>query len=92
MPSVLARKGMAARDRVADAFRHYFRTKGHEEGSNWIKNRWATSLEHGLSVNDIARFEVGGGLAVMVNTVPATFWLTYFIFSNPDLLEEIRKD
>lgn len=70
----------------------YFRAEGHKEGSVLIQNRFATSAKNGVAIEDIARYEVGGSISILVNTTPAVFWLVYFLYSEPELLEEIRKE
>lgn len=40
----------------------------------------------------MARFEVGGSLAVLVNTVPASFWTLVLFYSHPGLLAKLRKE
>ncbi|KAA8567833.1 hypothetical protein EYC84_008288 [Monilinia fructicola] len=66
--------------------------EGHKEGSVLIQNRFATSAKNGVAIEDIARYEVGGSISILVNTTPAVFWLVYFLYSEPELLEEIRKE
>jgi cytochrome P450 len=92
LPSILARKGIAGREKVAKAFQDYFRLKGHEWGSALIKNRYGLNAEKGLSVEDNARFEIGGGIAMLVNTAPPIFWMLVLVYSNPELLDDIRKE
>lgn len=92
LPSVLARKGIAGRAKVAEAFEHYYQTGGHEEGSVLARNRYETSLKNGVSVKDIARYEVGGATAILVNTAPAAFWMLLYVYSHPGMLEELRKE
>jgi len=92
LPSILARKGIAGRENVAKAFQNYFRLKGHEGGSALIKNRYGLNAEKGLSIEDNARFEVAGGIAMLVNTAPPVFWMLVLVYSNPELLDDIRKE
>ena len=47
---------------------------------------------NGLKLEDIARFEVGGALAALVNTRPVTFWMLLLIFMTPGLLSDIRQE
>lgn len=91
-PSIFARKGVEGRYNVAVAFLRYFRLKGQDQGSVLIQNRFETSTKHGVSIADTARFEVGGALAIVVNTAPAAFWMMYFIYSHPGLLDQIREE
>ncbi|KAI4278020.1 MAG: hypothetical protein LQ337_001349 [Flavoplaca oasis] len=92
LPYLTARKACRARDRVANAFRMYFEAKYHEYGSMLVQQRYNTSVQHKVSVDDIARFEVGGSLAVLVNTAPAVFWMLFYLYSNPIVLEECRTE
>jgi cytochrome P450 len=92
LPSVLARKAIAGRSKVVKAFEDYFNNGGHENASILMRNRYETSSRNGISNKDIARYEVGGSLAVLVNTAPAAFWMLLYVFSYPDVLEDIRRE
>lgn len=87
-----APKGYRGRETVAKAFVKYYNNKGHESGSAWAKNRLNVSIKNGISVEDTAKFECGGGIAILVNTVPATFWMLYHIYSNPLVLADLRQE
>ncbi|KAI4249041.1 MAG: hypothetical protein LQ352_005748 [Teloschistes flavicans] len=91
-PSLTARSSYRARKVVGEAFRKYFEAKHHETGSMLVRNRYNTSTENKIPIADIARYEVGGTLAILVNTAPATFWLLFYMFSHPEVLEECRKE
>ncbi|MCJ1470534.1 hypothetical protein MMC07_009180 [Pseudocyphellaria aurata] len=92
LPSITARKGIAGRDKVAKAFENYFRIDGHKNASILMRNRYETSAKNEISEEDIARFEVGGSIAILVNTVPAAFWMLLLVYSYPGLLNDIRKE
>ncbi|KAL7620711.1 hypothetical protein AAE478_009708 [Parahypoxylon ruwenzoriense] len=77
LPSITARKPIAARTKVAKAFEAYYKAGGVQK-------------ESGLE--DIARYEVGGSIAVLVNTAPSAFWTLLLIHSHPGLLDDIRKE
>jgi cytochrome P450 len=91
-PSILARTGLRARDRIAQAFEQYFHSGGIEEASVLMHNRYEVGARNGVPVADIARYEVGGVIAILVNTAPAAFWLMYFVYADAKLLEDIRKE
>ncbi|MCJ1244726.1 hypothetical protein MMC30_001925 [Trapelia coarctata] len=91
-PSITARKGVAGRARVAEAFEEYFTTGGHKQGSVVIQKRFEVSSKYGISIGDTARYTMGGALALVVNTAPAAFWILFFVYSCPGLLEELRKE
>jgi hypothetical protein len=92
MPSITASKGYRGRETVARAFVDYYDNKGHESGSAWAKNRFNVSIKNGISVEDTAKFECGGGIAILVNTVPSVFWMLYHVYSNPLVLEDLRQE
>lgn len=92
LPSITARKPIAARSKVANAFEAYYRAGGIEQASALAKLRYQAEINNGVPIEDIARYEVGGSIAIMVNTAPAAFWTLFLLFSHPGLLEEIRKE
>jgi Cytochrome P450 len=92
LPSIMARKGIAGRTRVVNAFERYFQAGGHEKASVFMRNRYAASFKHGVPIKDIARYEVGGSLAVLVNTAPSAFWMLLYVFSFPEVLQDIRRE
>lgn len=57
-----------------------------------IKNRYETSLRNGISVEDIARYEVGGATAILVNTASAAFWMLFLVYSRRKLLADLRQE
>ena len=92
LPSITARKGIAGRVIVANAFEQYFRDGGHKTGSILAKNRYEVAAKNGVALADIARYEVGGAVAILVNTSPAAFWTLFFIYSTPGLLDDVRSE
>ena len=92
VPSVTARKGCSGRAVVSQAFEEYFRNKGHEQGSALVQSRYNNSMENKIPLADIARYEVGGAIAILVNTTPAVFWVLYYVFAHPNVLEDTRKE
>jgi len=91
-PSLLARESFQAREFMTKAFTQYFKNGGHNEGSALIRTRYEHSTEHKIPVEDIARFEVGGAIAILVNTSPASFWMAYHLYSDPAALEDCRRE
>ncbi|KAL8629938.1 hypothetical protein Q9189_004375 [Teloschistes chrysophthalmus] len=81
-----------AREILGEAFREYFEAKHYETASILVQNRYNTSAENKMPLADIARHELVGSFAILVNIVPATFWLLFFIFSHPEVLEECREE
>lgn len=92
LPSLMARKALAGRARVAGAFENYFLARGHEQASMLAQKRYETSEKNGIATKDIARYEIGGAIALLVNTAPAAFWMLLLIHAYPGLREEIREE
>lgn len=92
VPSLTAAKARRGRDIVRQAFLEYFQNKGHENGSALVNTRHNVSTKHKIPLADIARYEVGGAIAILINTAPALFWMVFYVFSQPDVLEDCRKE
>ena len=70
LPALTARKGHRSRKFLGKAFERYFQSKSHESGSVLVQKRYETSMKNKIPLADIARYEVGGSIAVLVNTAP----------------------
>ncbi|KAI3394539.1 hypothetical protein diail_2588 [Diaporthe ilicicola] len=92
LPSITARKPIAARTKVAKAFEEYYKAGGVKKASALAQLRYKAEVDNNVPLADIARYEVGGSIAVLVNTAPAAFWTLLLLFSHPGLLAEIRKE
>lgn len=92
LPSITARKPVAARAKVAKAFEAYYKAGGVQKASALAQMRYQSEADNNLSVEDIARYEVGGSIAILVNTAPSTFWTLFLLHAHPGLLEDIRAE
>ncbi|KAI0390025.1 cytochrome P450 [Xylariaceae sp. FL0594] len=92
LPSLTARKPVAARTKVAKAFEKYYKAGGVNQASALAKKRYQAEIDNNVPLADIARYEVGGSIAVLVNTAPAAFWTLLLLHSHPGLLGEIRQE
>lgn len=92
MPSITARRPIAARNKVARAFEEYYRTGGVQKASALAQNRYQAEIDNNVPLEDIARYEVGGSLAVLVNTAPAAFWTLLLLHAHPNLIDDVRKE
>ncbi|KAI0116514.1 cytochrome P450 [Nemania sp. FL0031] len=92
LPSLTARKPVAARNKVAKAFEKYYQTGGVKHASALAKKRYQAEVDNSVPLEDIARYEVGGSIAVLVNTAPAAFWTLLLLHSHPGLLDDIRRE
>ncbi|KAL3259266.1 hypothetical protein ABHI18_005361 [Aspergillus niger] len=92
LPWLTARTAWRGREAVVAGLVRYYEQGGHEDGSEMTQVRWKTMREAGVATEEIAREEVGMGIGLLSNTVPAAFWVLYELYSRPDLLEEIREE
>ncbi|KAH7303800.1 cytochrome P450 [Stachybotrys elegans] len=92
LPLSLFKSSIQGREHLVRSFERYNDEKGYTSGSVFIQ-RWMDHFQSfGLSKNDIARFHVGGLFALVANTSPTAFWMTYRVFSNPETLEDCRSE
>ncbi|KAI0521198.1 cytochrome P450 [Xylaria bambusicola] len=92
LPSLTARKPIAARNKVAKAFEKCYKAGGFKHASALAKKRYQAEVDNNVSIEDIARYEVGGLIAILVNTAPAAFWTLLLLHSHPDLPSDIHKE
>lgn len=92
LPSITARKPIAARTKVAKAFEAYYKAGGVQKASILAQKRYQAEIDNKVPLEDIARYEVGGSVAILVNTAPAAFWTLFLLCSHLGLLVEIRKE
>ncbi|KAJ0117816.1 hypothetical protein J7T55_002016 [Diaporthe amygdali] len=92
LPSITARKPVSARTKVAEAFEEYYKAGGVQKASALAQMRYQAEIDNNVPLEDIARYEVGGSIAILVNTAPSAFWTLFLLHSHPGLLEEIRGE
>lgn len=93
-PSLFAPKGYRARARLGEAFRRYFnnKTTGPDKGSAMVRARYSASTDHGIDDDNKGRLEVGALVGILANTIPTTFYMLVHLFSDADLLRDIRDE
>ena len=57
-----------------------------------VQKGYGIISQHGVPMQDIAPYEVGGALVLLVNTAPAASWMLLLVYAHPGLLEEIREE
>ncbi|KAI0023091.1 cytochrome P450 [Xylariomycetidae sp. FL0641] len=91
-PRWFARKGFKAREYMVRVWERYFDERSHEQGSEFIKARVKINDDFQIPLKETARIETGGSQAILTNTPPGAFWLTYHIFSDPVVLQDVRAE
>ncbi|KAK0673550.1 cytochrome P450 [Cercophora samala] len=92
LPTLFARKAIAARNKVQEAFYKYYISNGQDSASLLTRLRYGVATRAKLPVEDIAKIEIGGTIAIMVNTIPAAFWTLFYLHSDPALLASVRTE
>ncbi|KAF2832521.1 cytochrome P450 [Ophiobolus disseminans] len=93
MASILFPKLRRARETVAAAMTQYVHNGGHKSASGLVRMRYEHHHEQfGLSLEDFARGELGNTFAVLGNTTPCALWLLYHIFSDDQVLDDVRRE
>lgn len=92
LPSITAREPVAAREKIVARLVEYYKSGAHEQASALERVRVGLGKKYDLPLEDIARFEMGNSLAIMVNTGPATLWALIAIHAHPGLRNQIREE
>lgn len=94
LPNLIAYKSAQARSVMGSALRRYFDEAGYEDpdASALIKAKYEFCAAMGISKADTARMEVASSIALLSNTMPATFWLIFHLYSDPELLDSCRAE
>ncbi|KAF2009522.1 cytochrome P450, partial [Aaosphaeria arxii CBS 175.79] len=91
-PTIFAKPCLEARQRNALILEKYFTSGDYLHGATLTRNRFDWHIASGFPIPDVAKLEVGNGIAILANTVPTAFWAIYHIFSNPAVLSSIREE
>ncbi|EMC93770.1 hypothetical protein BAUCODRAFT_210021 [Baudoinia panamericana UAMH 10762] len=91
-PSLTLRKGYQARQRMFDAFVKFAENDGYKHASRIISVRAEVNYKHGISTRMVGYGETSMMFAVLINTVPVTFWLLSYLFADTTLLADVRAE
>lgn len=93
LPSVFSPKLFRARELAAAAMIDYMRKGGYKTASGLVRKRYEHHRHHfGLSIEDIARGELGNTFAVLGNSTPCALWVLYHVFSDDRVLADVRRE
>jgi len=92
LPSIFAKEAVQGREKVVRAFMAYFGNDDYKRGSKLVRARFKHSEDYKVSIEDTARFELGGAVAILTNTIPSAFWVLWHIISDSAILEECRSE
>ena len=87
-----APKAYRARLAFAKAFISYYSRGLVKNASGIVRGRYSDLTSGGLTYADISSFEIGIVMATTMNSVTGMFWMLCYLFSDPQLVEEIRAE
>ncbi|KAI1801532.1 cytochrome P450 [Daldinia bambusicola] len=91
--SLFSPKLVCARELAANAITDSMRKGGHEKAFGPVRKRFEHHRQlFGLSLEDVARGELGNTFAVLGNSTPCSLWVLYHIFSDEEVLADIRRE
>ena len=89
-PKITCSKAYYGRMALFTAFKRYYRNLGLDGASRVIQSHYEALRRYDLCDEDIAHFDLNICLGLLINTVPATCWTLYYVYSQSTLLEEVR--
>lgn len=92
MTSITARKGYKARLVANRAFKAYYDAGLDKNATGLVQGRVRAARKWGLTTEEISKGEIAILTASVTNTVPDTFYLICYIFSDPDLVSRLRDE
>jgi len=81
--------------RLQDAFGEYY-TVEHDrtelDASNFIRLKAAVQRKHGMTGRQLGMTDFTSMIVAVTNTAPACYWMVHYIFSRPQLADQIRNE
>ncbi|OAK95751.1 cytochrome P450 [Phaeosphaeriaceae sp. SRC1lsM3a] len=87
-----AKETLRAREALVKGLQQYFVNGSYIEGAGITKARYEFNANNNIPPADIARFELGGVIALLTNIVPTCFWMVYHVYSDPAILASCREE
>jgi Cytochrome P450 len=83
-----------SRQTLVDAFLEYADKGGPDSPSTsaFVRELYNLGIKRSLSHENSGRAMIGSVLAILANTIPTSFWLLAYIFSEPTLLAAVRGE
>lgn len=91
-PQLSARSVLRAREVLAVAMAEFIRRGSWKKASGLVRASIGRLLELGMSVQDVARCEISGTIAVLSSSAPCAWWTVFQIFSDPRVLADVRRE
>lgn len=92
LPQFTSRKAYLACERMVAAFTNYLKQNRQEKASAVIRERIRWHTERNMCLDDKARCEVVMLFGALINAGITVFWMLNYVFSDVQLLEELRQE
>jgi hypothetical protein len=86
------KKTVEARDLLVSVCEQCFQNWNLVQGASIINARYDFSFKRNIPLAVIARFELGGAIAMLTNMFPTCFWMIYHAYSYPVILQSCRGE
>jgi hypothetical protein len=90
-PSLIARKGYMARERVTSALVDWVQKGYYHEASHLIQERIRLNSTK-FNMEQVAQVELSVMFAILTNAVPTACWVISYLYTQPTLLSEVRQE
>lgn len=87
----MAPKGTRGRRKFFEAIQTHYDAGGQTSASKVVHAHYEVNRKFSISINDIAHFDLVISYGLLVNTVPASSWAIFYLFSDPELLAIICR-
>ncbi|KAK1621445.1 prostacyclin synthase [Colletotrichum phormii] len=93
-PNLVAPKAIAARQRMSDLIRPFYKARKDENSdvAKILQDRARYLRELGMASEDLSQTEFLIPFAATLNTAPNLFWTFAEVFSRPEYIERIRQE
>jgi len=92
LPELIAKKSLGGREKLVKCYERYYKNGCPEDASLMIKARHRVHMEAQTPWIDFLRLEASISFGLLSNSIPATFWAIFELFSRPDVVRELRKE
>lgn len=91
LSSIFGSKALRGRIAVENGFKRYLSSGAYLLGSQLMKDRYTCLVDETDDTHaDLAKHETLNDIATLSNTVPTAFWAIFHVFSDANLLENVR--
>lgn len=94
VPKMTSPKGYEGRVLMQKAMTEYFAAEydAEDDVAKFTRDRMKLERSFGMTPSDMAAMEVAIIHGALSNTIPTAYWMLLYVFSNPELVAELRAE